>query len=73
MGLVGGLAIVMAVAWLRGTDWKQWLVGNPHASVLRSVAVLPFQNAGSDKDGDFLRLALPDEVANVLSLSLIHI
>jgi TolB-like protein/class 3 adenylate cyclase len=33
----------------------------------RTVAVLPFQNAGSDKDTDFLRLALPDEIANTLS------
>jgi DNA-binding winged helix-turn-helix (wHTH) protein/TolB-like protein/tetratricopeptide (TPR) repeat protein len=67
VGLVVGLAIVMAVAWLRGTDWKQELFGKPDSRVLRSVAVLPFQNAGSDKDADFLRLALPDEVANVLS------
>jgi TolB-like protein/tetratricopeptide (TPR) repeat protein len=29
--------------------------------------VLPFQNAGADKDTDFLRLALPDEIANALS------
>lgn len=29
--------------------------------------MLPFQNAGSDKDTDFLRLALPDEVATALS------
>ena len=29
--------------------------------------MLPFQNAGSDKDTDFLRLALPDEIANALS------
>jgi eukaryotic-like serine/threonine-protein kinase len=33
----------------------------------RAIAVLPFQNAGSDKDTDFLRLALPDEIATVLS------
>jgi len=26
----------------------------------KAIAVLPFQNAGSDKDTDFLRLALPD-------------
>ena len=32
-----------------------------------TVAVLPFQNSGSDKDIDFLRLALPDEIATVLS------
>jgi eukaryotic-like serine/threonine-protein kinase len=38
--------------------------GNP-----TTVAVLPFQNAGSDKDTDFLRLALPDEVTTTLSYS----
>ena len=34
---------------------------------LSAVAVLPFQNIGSDRDTDFLRLALPDEVASTLS------
>ena len=38
--------------------------GNP-----TTVAVLPFQNAGSDKDTDFLRLALPDEITTTLSYS----
>ena len=33
------------------------------------VAVLPFQNAGSEQDLDFLRLALPDEIVNSLSYS----
>jgi TolB-like protein len=37
------------------------------ASPTRAIAVLPFQNAGSDKDTDFLRLALPDEIATALS------
>jgi serine/threonine protein kinase len=32
-----------------------------------TVAVLPFQNSGLDKDTDFLRLALPDEIATALS------
>jgi eukaryotic-like serine/threonine-protein kinase len=32
-----------------------------------TVAVLPFQNMSSDKDVDFLRLALPDEIATTLS------
>jgi DNA-binding winged helix-turn-helix (wHTH) protein/TolB-like protein/tetratricopeptide (TPR) repeat protein len=67
VGLAGGLAIVMAVVLLRESGWKQRLFGNPDSGVLRSVAVLPFENAGSDKDADFLRVALPDEVANVLS------
>ena len=33
----------------------------------RTVAVLPLQNLGSDKDLDFLRLALADEIATSLS------
>ncbi len=32
-----------------------------------TVAVLPFQNLSPDKDADFLRLALPDEIATGLS------
>jgi eukaryotic-like serine/threonine-protein kinase len=32
-----------------------------------TVAVLPFQNVGSDKSIDFLRLALPDEITTILS------
>jgi DNA-binding winged helix-turn-helix (wHTH) protein/TolB-like protein/tetratricopeptide (TPR) repeat protein len=67
VGLAGGLAIVMAAVLLRGSGWKQRPFGNPDSGVVRSVAVLPFENAGSDKDADFLRFALPDEVANVLS------
>ncbi len=33
----------------------------------KAIAVLPFQNLSSDPSTDFLRLALPDEVASVLS------
>jgi serine/threonine protein kinase len=33
----------------------------------RTVAVLPLQNLGADKDLDYLRLALADEIANSLS------
>ena len=59
------VVIVMAVVLLRGSGWKRRLFGNPDSGLVHSVAVLPFENAGSDKDADFLRLALPDEVANV--------
>jgi serine/threonine protein kinase len=42
--------------------------GSPSgAATPTTVAVLPFQNMGADKDTDFLRLALPDEVATTLS------
>ncbi|MBI3475457.1 MAG: protein kinase [Acidobacteria bacterium] len=37
------------------------------SSVPTTIAVLPFQNMGSDKDVDYLRLALPDEIATALS------
>jgi serine/threonine protein kinase len=33
----------------------------------KAIAVLPFQNVGSDKTIDFLQLALPDEIATALS------
>ena len=69
--LLGLLIIVLAVTFLLGAGWKQSFFGNlfgkADSGVVHSVAVLPFQNAGSDTDADFLRLALPDEVANVLS------
>jgi DNA-binding winged helix-turn-helix (wHTH) protein/TolB-like protein len=56
--LVGGVYL-----WLgkRGRT----VPANPRAT----IAVLPFQNAGSDRDLDFLRLALPDEIVNSLSYS----
>jgi TolB-like protein/predicted Ser/Thr protein kinase len=39
--------------------------GGPAAQT--AIAVLPFQNAGSEHDIDFLRMALPDEIATTLS------
>ena len=39
----------------------------PAGGEWRTVAVLPFRNAGADADVDFLRLALSDEIATMLS------
>jgi serine/threonine protein kinase/TolB-like protein/thioredoxin-like negative regulator of GroEL len=49
-----------------------WIVKQRPAPVVvtasqRTVAVLPLQNLGSNKDVDFLRLALADEIATALS------
>jgi serine/threonine protein kinase/tetratricopeptide (TPR) repeat protein len=49
-----------------------WLVKQRSAPVVvtasqKTVAVLPLQNLSSDKDVDFLRLALADEIATALS------
>ena len=35
----------------------------------RAVAILPFQNAGSNQNFEYLRSALPDQVANSLSVA----
>jgi serine/threonine protein kinase len=64
-GTVGVVAAIVIAVLL-------WQSQHPAVSPVdfispRAIAVLPFQNAGSDKDTDFLRLALPDEIANTLS------
>jgi eukaryotic-like serine/threonine-protein kinase len=57
--LVGGVAIAW---WKSNRDHPQSSLRNQ-----TTVAVLPFGNMGADKDIDFLRLALPDEIATTLS------
>jgi TolB-like protein/tetratricopeptide (TPR) repeat protein len=64
-GAVAAVAIVVLVALF-------WFVKKRSAPVAvtpspTTVAVLPLQNLGSDKDVDFLRLALADEIATALS------
>lgn len=63
---LGGVLILClagVVFWLaRYRSVSQVSLANP-----TTVAVLPFQNSGLDKDSDFLRLALPDEIATALS------
>ena len=64
--LGGGVIAAMVAALL---FW--WLKRPPtstNAPVPQTaIAVLPFQNAGSNKGIDFLSLALPDEIATMLS------
>jgi serine/threonine protein kinase/tetratricopeptide (TPR) repeat protein len=64
-------AVVILVVALIGAA-VLWLARQRSASVAvaisqKTVAVLPLQNLGSDKDVDFLRLALADEIATSLS------
>jgi eukaryotic-like serine/threonine-protein kinase len=58
------VAIVVALFLWRSTHPAVPLVDSAKP---KAIAVLPFQNVGSDKETDFLRLALPDEIANALS------
>jgi eukaryotic-like serine/threonine-protein kinase len=64
-----GAAVVLVILAIAGFFWKSHRSGSPTADTasLTTVAVLPFQNMGGDKDLDFLRLALPDEIATALS------
>ena len=64
--VIGILGLVAALGF---AYWNQRKNSSPAISPLSptTVAVLPFQNLGSDKDVDFLRLALPDEIATDLS------
>jgi serine/threonine protein kinase len=63
------VALAAAVAVLAVLFWfvKQRAAPVAVTPSQRTVAVLPLQNLGSDKDVDFLRLALADEIATALS------
>jgi len=66
------LGIALLVAALIGVAIYFWIPRPSAKTAVNSanpatVAVLPFQNVGPDKDLDYLRLALPDEIATDLS------
>lgn len=69
--LIAALGGVLALGLIAFVLWQGRHRAASHAGPenLTTVAVLPFQNSSSDKDTDFLRLALPDEIANTLSYS----
>ena len=64
-GVIAAVAVLALAAGL-------WFLKQRSAPVVstagqKTVAVLPLQNLGADKDLDFLRLALADEIATSLS------
>ncbi len=69
--LMAGIGGVLALGLVAFVLWQGRHRAASHAGPENptTVAVLPFQNSSSDKDTDFLRLALPDEIANTLSYS----
>jgi TolB-like protein len=59
------LALIGLLGWrLRDTQRQ---AGQTSTAAPVTIAVLPFQNLGTDKEEDFLRMALPDEVSTTLS------
>jgi serine/threonine protein kinase/tetratricopeptide (TPR) repeat protein len=68
-GKIVALVAAIAVAVFAVLFWqlKHRAASSVSSANPTTVAVLPFQNMSSDKDVDFLRLALPDEIATTLS------
>jgi serine/threonine protein kinase/predicted Zn-dependent protease len=65
LGLLALLIVIGLVAWRmlqQPVPQAQEIVSTPV-----TIAVLPFQNLSAGKEEDFLRMALPDEVATTLS------
>jgi serine/threonine protein kinase len=67
-GVLAAVAVVVVVA-VAAVFWLGKRRSAPVVATIsqKTVAVLPLQNIGSDKDVDFLRLALADEIATSLS------
>ena len=68
-GKIAALVAAVALAIGAVVFWQLQHRAAPTVSSANptTVAVLPFQNMSPDKDVDFLRLALPDEIATALS------
>lgn len=65
--LAGVVATVLLIALTVGV--ASFRAFNRMTPIPRAVAILPFQNAGANQKFDYLRSALPDEVANSLSMA----
>jgi serine/threonine protein kinase len=63
------IAAAIAIAGIGSLLWfsRQHTAGVPSSTSQKTLAVLPLQNLGGDKEIDFLRLALADEIATSLS------
>ncbi|HTS38469.1 MAG TPA: protein kinase [Candidatus Solibacter sp.] len=61
-----GIAVVL-LAIVAAWRWREMPPSEKSPAAPVTIAVLPFQNVSEDKEEDFLRMALPDEVATTLS------
>jgi eukaryotic-like serine/threonine-protein kinase len=69
-GWIWGLGTMALLGLVGLLMWRFKATSAPEtktAAAPVTIAVLPFQNLGADKEADFLRMALPDEIATTLS------
>jgi serine/threonine protein kinase len=65
---LAAIVAVLALAGLLAWHFKPAASQGTRVAVApATIAVLPFQNLGADQDSDYLRMALPDEIATTLS------
>jgi serine/threonine protein kinase len=67
--LIAVTALLITVLAALGTWWLKHRAGGAAATGANAIAVLPLQNLNGDFSVDYLRYALADEVANVLTYS----
>ena len=65
--MIAAVAVAIGIGVLVFWQFRQRAKPAATSANPTTVAVLPFQNLSSDKQSDFLRLALPDEIATTLS------
>jgi serine/threonine protein kinase len=67
--LIAVTALLITVLAAVGTWWIKHRAGAASGAPANAIAVLPLQNLNGDFSVDYLRFALADEVANVLTYS----
>ena len=67
--LLAVTALLVTVLAAVGTWWIKHRAGSSAAANNNAIAVLPLQNLNGDFSVDYLRFALADEIANVLTYS----
>jgi eukaryotic-like serine/threonine-protein kinase len=67
--LIAVSALLITVLAAVGTWWLKHRAGAASGAAANAIAVLPLQNLNGDFSVDYLRFALADEVANVLTYS----
>ncbi|HEY1270882.1 MAG TPA: serine/threonine-protein kinase, partial [Terriglobales bacterium] len=67
--LIGTTCLLVTVLAAVGTWWFKHRLGGTGGAGKNTIAVLPLQNFNGDMSVDYLRFALADEIANVLTHS----